>query len=494
MSRARVIVALSMFLSVVAAGTCFADDNSAFLQVIVTRQEHDPFLPWQKGQPIERYGYGAVVGPGLVLTTERLVRNHNLVELRAARSGERIPAVVKISDDQVNLALIKVTADHGLPPFKAMEIAGAVSEESELEILQLDSTRQVQRGDAQLLRVAMKSLPSASYASLTFDLLTDLNVTGEGAPAILNGKLAGLVMSYTRERRVGNMIPFCVIRQFLDDASTSPYRGFASAGFLWKQLIDPARREWLGVGDQDGGILVLSAVSESGAADVLEPNDVILEWDDRKIDSLGFYDDKEFGRLSLPYLIKGRRRPGEAVPVKIIRKGKQVSVQVKLTRADEKTHLIPDNTVGRKAEYVVEGGMIIREVTGRYLRSHGSDWQRIIDSSLVHTYHTKKLFPDSPGQRVVLLSAVLPHPVNSGYQQFRNRVITHLNGKPVSNMDDVFRIQTDDGNINRFTLKSMGIDLVLDKSLLNEANKNLSYLYRIPQLRWKRPPESQKQQ
>lgn len=467
----------------------FIEDNSAFVQVIVTRQEYDPFLPWQKKRPVERHGYGAVVGPGSILTTERLVRNHTLVELRAARSGQRIPAMVTISDEQVNLALITVSKDYDLPPFGTMQIAEGVSEESDLEILQLDSTRQVQRGKAQLICVAMKSLPSASYASLTADLLTDLNVTGEGAPTMLDGKLAGLVMSYTRERRVGNMIPFCVIRQFLDDARTLPYRGFASAGFLWKQLVDPARRNWLGVGNQSGGVVVLSFVSGSGAADSLKPNDVILEWDGRKIDSLGFYDDKEFGRLSLSYLIKGRRRPGDTVPVKIVRDGTQLTVEVKLTRSSESKYLIPDNTLGRRAEYVVEGGMIIRELTGRYLKSHGADWQRMVDPSLVHIYHTRRLSPDKPGQRVVVLSAVLPHAINTGYQHFRNRAITHLNGKPVSNMNDVFSIRSEDGSINRFTFKSMGIDLVLDKNILNEANENLSSTYRIPQLRWKRPPE-----
>ncbi len=68
--------------------------DNALLEILVSYQENDPFVPWRKRQPGRRIGYGVVIDKGLVLTTESLVRSHTLVELRRAARGEKIPARV----------------------------------------------------------------------------------------------------------------------------------------------------------------------------------------------------------------------------------------------------------------------------------------------------------------------------------------------------------------------------------------------------------------
>ena len=54
------------------------------VELIVTHQAFDPFFPWQREQPRVRTGYGVHVGEGRVLTTEALLRNGTLVEMRFA--------------------------------------------------------------------------------------------------------------------------------------------------------------------------------------------------------------------------------------------------------------------------------------------------------------------------------------------------------------------------------------------------------------------------
>jgi hypothetical protein len=237
---------------------------------------------------------------------------------------------------------------------------------------------------------------------------------------------------------------------------------------------------------RDRGIIIASCIQRSGAAVALRPEDVILKWDDREVDNLGFYMDPDFGRLSFAYLIKGRRKPGDVVPARIVRDGRLQDVQVCLARFSDDDSFVPENTIARKAEYLVEGGLVIRELTGRYLRAHGSDWERVIDSRIAHTYLAKRHSGEQAGHRVVLLSSVLPDPINIGYQDLRNMVVTHVNGEQVNSMADVFSIADRDGLVTHVSLLSSDVDIVLDRQTLPEANERLAELYRLPSLRFRR--------
>jgi hypothetical protein len=280
------------------------------------------------------------------------------------------------------------------------------------------------------------------------------------------------------------MLPGRIITRFLADAVSAPYRGFAAAGFTWRQLVDPYKRAWLKLDRTSGGILVLSTIPGSGASSALQPNDVITVWDGFAVDELGFYEDPDYGRLMMPHLIKGRRQPGDRVPVQVVRDGDPVEIDVNLERMLEQDMLIPENTCDEREAYLVEGGLVLRELTGRYLRSFGVKWEHEIDSSIVRLYATRRYRPEKPGQRVVILSQVLPHPINIGYQHFQNLVVTHVNRRPVENMRDVFQIRREDGVVERLTLKSMGVDLVLDAAHIEEANRAVQGLYNIPALAW----------
>lgn len=458
--------------------------DAGLVQITVTYQENDPFLPWQKVQPGVRTGYGVAVSNSRVLTTESLIRNGKLVELRRPKTGEKIPATVLLSDSEVNLALLAIEANAKADGLVALPLADNLDRKAKVEILQFDKLSQVQRGDARILHVAMADLPKAPYQSLTFDLLTDLNVNGEGAAVVKDGKLAGLVMSHDQVARIAAMIPYPVIRQFMRDADNPVYTGFASAGFFWTSLVDPSKRSYLKVDAPGKGILVLSCVPGTGASESLKPNDVILEWDGHSVDNLGYYEDESFGRLAMSYLIKGWRKPGDGVTVKVVRDQAVATVQLKLCHQNDRDSLVPENVLGEPADYLVEGGFVITELTGRYLRARG-DWEHTVDPRIVHTYLAAKRAASVPGEHVVILSGILPDPINIGYQQrFHDEIITAVNGQAVSNMTDVFRIVDKEGSLQRLTLKSMGVDLVIDQHELATANARLARQYRVPALRF----------
>lgn len=475
----------SFIVFMICTTICFATEvnQPPIVKVRVTYQTYDAFQLWQKTKPGTRFGYAVLTDTGHLLTTEGLIRNHTLVEITKVMSGKRIPVEVMHEDYRANVALLRPLNPKILEDLPALTLTESVPLNAKVEIFQFDETTQLQKGEGEVVRILVDILPNAPRQALTFKVLTDMNVDRQGAAVIYNGKLAGLIISYDKSTRMGKMLPYGILKHFLDDVEDGNYAGFASAGINWRALIDPAKRRYLELPSSDNGILILSSLRGTDAFDKLKPNDVVLNWDGFDVDSLGFYNDPDFGRLSFPHLIKGYREPGDIVPITIMRDNTELDLKLRLDSFQDSTALIPANTTSSPEEYLITGGMVIRELTGRYLQAHGSKWKTRVDSRLVHMYLTKRYNPENEGDRIIILSMVLPDAINIGYQHFRNQIIEQVNGEEVHNMQDVFRIDKRDGSIYRLTLKSIGVDPVLDKEKLQEANIRLARHYNIPALR-----------
>jgi len=464
--------------------------EDSLVRVVVIYQNHDAGLPWRKQAPGARHGYAVMVGDRHALTTENLVRNQTLVQVQRARSGEKIAARVVRADPQANLALLEIdrpqVADAAWRPLQTL---AGLDDARRLDVFQFEETGQIQRGSAQTVRIAMAGLPNVAFPALTYSILTELNINGEGAAVMADDRLAGIVMAYDKNTRTGSMIPFRTLDQFYRDALNEPYKGLATAGFSWAPLVDPARRAYLEIENLKGGIQVQALLPGTSATEVLQPHDVILKIDGYEIDPMGFYDDPDFGRILFTYLVGGRREPGDMVRLDIVRRREPMTVDLRLSRYRDEQALIPENTEGEPSEYLVEGGIILRELSGDYLRAFGNNWAHRVDSRLVNLYLSRRYAPEKPGDRVVVLSIVLPDSVNVGYNQFGNSLVETVNGEAVSNLADVFRILDRDEGIERIKLQFPDIELILDRDTRDLANARVANQYRIPRLQYRRERE-----
>jgi hypothetical protein len=131
-------------------------------------------------------------------------------------------------------------------------------------------------------------------------------------------------------------------------------------------------------------------------------------------------------------------------------------------------------------------GLVVRELTGRYLMSYGPDWRVRTDARLVHLYLTARDNPPAPGARIVIVSSVLPDDANIGYQTLRDDIVTHVNGVPVLNMEDVFRAVGDKHPVRSIRVKDIGTDLVFDPADSGEADARIARQYGIDPSRLRR--------
>ncbi len=485
----RPLLAAFAWMPVLALASAEADPvHSSVLKVLVTFQTEDPILPWRKLPPSKRQGYAVAIASHQLLTTERLIRNATLVEVLRAQRAEKIPARVAACDEQANLAVLSLeegarTGSHVLPLHPVRRMEGPETNRT-VRFVQFDETDALQQGTGEIIQRYVGPLPDGHAYSLLFKVLTEFHINGEGAAVLQEDRLVGLVMSYDRNSRMAEILPWPIVNQFLHDVETPPYEGFGSAGFLWDPLVDPAKRAYLGVHASGKGILVRTCLP-TGTAEppALKPNDVILVWDGHALDNLGFYDDSEFGRLRFPYLIRGRRKPGDRVQVTIVRDRQTQQIEVPIRRFRDEDCLIPENIEARPEAYLVSAGCVLRELTGRYLRGRGPNWHHHTDPRLLHVYFTRRLHPAAPGDRIVILSMVLPDVLNVGYQSFHDLLVTHVNGQPVRNLQEVCRIVDADGGLQRLHVVSSDVPLVFDARETEAADARVRQQYRIPNLR-----------
>lgn len=465
----------------------YTDDiDRSVVEVQVTVQTVDPFMPWRRDAPKVRNGFAVVIAPGRAITTENLVRDHVMVELRRARAGTKTAVRVAEADPQTGAAVLAWENAPDLANLTPIALAATIPTNAEVTIVQFNDTGQIQRDQARITEVAVAPLPDSPGTLLMFRALTSLNTGDRGAPVLYRNQLAGLVLQSDRNSQTCRILPSAVLHRFLEDTCRPPYRGVAVAGFSWAALVDPVKRAFRGMEADGGGIEVVHTLPGSGADGVLQPGDVILAWDGADLDAQGYYDDPEFGRLLLPYLINGRRRPGDTVTLTILRDGECRDIQFTISRRQDADALIPENMALEQPEYLVDCGLIFRELGGDVLRGAGDKWMLRSNPRLVYLYLTRSQDPERPGDHVVILVGILPDPVNIGYQHIRDGVVTAVNGQPIRCLADLFRIMDRDGGLRRVTLQACDQDIVLDPEARDEANRRLAEVYRIPALRYRK--------
>ena len=101
-----------------------------------------------------------------------------------------------------------------------------------------------------------------------------------------------MLLSYNSNDQVATILPFPIIKAFLDDAADGEYAGFASFGIKFAPTLDEQLRTYLNLGDQKGGIMVTGVMPDTSAARAgLKEGDVLLQIGEHTLDARGNYQD-----------------------------------------------------------------------------------------------------------------------------------------------------------------------------------------------------------
>ena len=93
-------------------------------------------------------------------------------------------------------------------------------------------------------------------------------------------------------------------------------------------------------------------------------------------------------------------------------------------------------------------------------------------------------WPEFPGQRMVVLTSILPDKVNLGYQDERDLLVKSVNGQPVHTLEQVraafAQVPASGFHVVEFNPGQSIARLVLDASELQDAALRIQEQYGVP--------------
>lgn len=464
--------------SVQAAGPGRAQWATSVVRVEVTLQRYDYLQPWAR-QTARTVKNGVVIGHREILTTAEGLEDRTLIRLQKNGRGLWSNGKVQWIDYHANLAVITSDEESFWEGLQAVGFAPPSEEGSRYQIVSWDSTNlEIRAAEWGRHKVGTGRLSSVAHLQLEFS--SDAKGLNSSEVLAEDGLIAGLCMGQSGD--YGVALPASFIQEILRERARAEgsYRGLGLFSFTWQPSTNPDLHRALGLKGRARGVVVIASSKDAGKEAVLA-RDIILEVDGHPIDLQGDYEDPRYGNLMLENLsTQGDRWAGDVVPIKVWREGAEKVVHYRLPPASFNSQLVPERELETAPEYLIVGGFILQPLTREYLSRWGGDWRRRAPFRLVHFSDASR----TPERSALLvLSYVLPDPVNLGYQDDRYLTLEKVNGKVVQTLEDVIEaLKTPDGDFQVFDFTEGGAvnRMVLEAKMLEEANRRILSNYGIP--------------
>jgi S1-C subfamily serine protease len=311
-----------------------------------------------------------------------------------------------------------------------------------------------------------------SHLSIQIDAA--INPGNSGGPVMQGGKVVGVAFqgfSGDVAQNVGYMIPTPVIGHFLQDVADGKYDRYMDLSIGIANTLNPAMRKALGLANDDRGVVVSSVQKAGVSAGKLQVGDVLLGIDGLEIASDGMVELE--GERVLMSEVAERKFLGDTVKFSVLRDKKPIEVEVKFDRAWP--HLIQANTYEQQPEFVLFAGLLFQPLSRNLLGSYQFSSDRV--NYFYDNFVTKELYQKHP--EVVVLSAILPDPVNTYVSEFREGIVEQINDRPIRTLQDVADAFAEKPEF--YVIKFVGYarPLVLERAAVEAARERIKQRYNV---------------
>jgi hypothetical protein len=402
--------------------------EKAIVTVEVTRKEYDYLQPWSvRVDQIQKMG--TIIDGKEILTTADALSDHTLIRVQKGR-GRWYLAQVAWIDYSANLASISVPDEKFWDDTESLELAKVTPRRGVAQLLRWrNGILEIRNVD--ISRLVVKKGKLTFMDQLQLELDSDMNGIGWAEAIVQENHLIALATS--KDDQTITSLPSAFIRPCLADRKDAKYQGLGYFSFVWETAENPDTLAFLGQKGEPRGVIVIE-VHTNKLENVLKPRDIILEIDGFNIDVQGDYKDPDYGNLLLENLASRSKRAGDKVAIKIMRDGKEQTVDYVLPKADYNAQLVPLEVFDQEPEYLILGGLVFQPLSVPYLESWGSDWPRKAPFRLSYATRQDATFEDPS---YVVLSSILPDPINIGYNDARYMIVDKVNGKKVRTLQDL---------------------------------------------------------
>ena len=438
--------------------------------ISVTAQRPDYTSPWNPGQFIRGNGSGFLIAGNWILTNAHLCSDARFIAVEKDGSPQKYEAKVRFIAHDSDLAILEV-ADQGFYEDMApLPLGGIPSLDSTVSVLGYPvggKRLSVTRGVVSRIDFQVYS-HSGVDSHLTIQIDAAINPGNSGGPVLQDNAVVGVAFQGYRgdvAQDVGYMIPVPVIERFLQDVADGEYDGYVDLCIRVFPLLNKAYRRAVDLEPGDYGVVVASICKVCGSADVLQAGDVLLAIDDLPIFSNG-YVAMDGEQVHMAEVVE-RKFKGDSVRLRILRNGKEMEVttptcspwpyQIQAHRHD----VLP--------RFVVFGGLVFQPLSRPFMEAN-----EVKDINILYTYShfiSNELYLETP--EVVVLSNVLPDPINVYLRSFVNSIVESVNGEQVKTLEDLSRAFKEPADYYVIRLFGRSRPLVLERKATEEARERI---------------------
>jgi hypothetical protein len=447
--------------------------------VRVTSQAWNEYRPWQKKLPKTRRFIGTVLPGKRILMLADDLDDATLIQVEKFDRPPRIPAHVIHCDPQIGLAIITVDDPGFFDDLQPVDLATNADGSNYYCATWMEGQLSLAACRWSKVSVYMSKVPYCDFVRI--NLITDLNNGGWGEPLFSSNKMVGITTA--QEGNTILVLPVELIRAYLHAVDLPKYPGFAWLGIHSQINKGLAQAAYYGETGKPTGVRIRSCFPGSSADSILKTDDILLELDGHKIDSLGDYEHPRYGTLNLNYIATENHYAGDVITARVLRNKKEINVKIPLKNVLPSAALIPEERIATPPPYLIAGGFVFRELDVPYLEAWGTKWEQKIPSFLRILYELKAESRTANQRHLIILADVFPDEYNIGYHDLAQKIVKSVNGYPIDSikkMEEAFKHPKNGFQVIKF-IPSYGMNkVILDAKNFQQATKTIMEKYQIP--------------
>jgi len=454
--------------------------TSSIVKIYTVFNKHSYFRPWQMMGQESLSGSGCIIKGNRILTNAHVVADAMFIQVKRAGMAKKYTAEVEIVAHECDLAILGVKDKYffaGAVPIEIGELP---------EVGDTVATFGFPEGGEELAFTegVVSRVEHLGYVHSQANLLccqidAAINPGSSGGPVIEDDRIVGVSFQAGYGENIGYMVSVPVINHFLEDIKDGKYEGIPSLGVSWQKIENPDMRHFYNMREEHNGVLLNKIYPESPAEGILKPGDIILTVDGIDVASDGTIRFRENERTSFIYVIQSKFI-GETAEFEILREGKVQKEKIKLPIPTNYCRLVPHEQYDEVSRYYIAGGMVFQPLTENYLnvRLDDDEYDPTNIFNLFPYYETGE--PTEERREIVVLASVLADEINVGYHDLRDVVISHVNGKKVSTLEDLIAAVEGNSGAYHVFVDERGKEIVLDKKKTDARNELIVKRYQIP--------------
>ncbi|MEA3211099.1 MAG: hypothetical protein QOE70_4156 [Chthoniobacter sp.] len=453
-----------------------AEVRKSVARITNTAQDANYRVPWLPGQVAGSSGTGWVVAGERLVTNAHVVSNARFLTVEKENDPKKYVATVEHIAHDCDLALLKLDDPAFFKGTKPLEVGGIPELESVVTVYgypiggdRMSVTKGV------VSRVDFRTYShSVVDQHLTVQIDAAINPGNSGGPVLQDGKVVGVAFQgYSGDvaQNTGYMIPTPVINHFLEDVKDGRYDRYMDLSIGFFNTLNPAMRKSLGLPDDDRGVVVTTVQSAGVCHGTLQPGDVLLSIDGHEIFSDGMVE-LDNDRVLLSEVAE-RKFLGDSVKLSILRDKKPLDCEVHFERAWP--YNIQANSYDNTPAYVLFGGLLFQPLSRNLLGAYQFENLRI--NYYYDHFITKELYKEHP--EIVILSAILPDPLNTYLGEFRESIVDEINDKKIRTLKDAAAAFAEKSDFYVVKFIGIGRPLVLERTAVEAARERIKQRYNV---------------